>query len=170
LTCVLDSSLRKFAKSHYILSLSHCICFSIAALATQQLTDKPIVEYFAAQRLQALWHQAHARRNWQEMLQKLREMKEKDDKINSRRGMFASFRGRSRKSSSKTENNTYPKMLSQTQSMDQMSASDFGFEPVGAPHASPSSVSLSKKMKEVEVKDDDDNETKESVHPDGTTL
>ena len=45
-------------------------------LATQQLTDKPIVEFYAAQRLQALWHRANARKNWDAMMVRLREMRD----------------------------------------------------------------------------------------------
>jgi hypothetical protein len=48
------------------------------ALATQQLTDKPIVEFYAAQRLQALWHRAQARRNWDAMLVRLRQLRDEE--------------------------------------------------------------------------------------------
>lgn len=43
------------------------------ALAVQQLTEKPIVEYYAAQRLQSMWLRAQARKNWDAMLAAHRE-------------------------------------------------------------------------------------------------
>jgi uncharacterized protein YbgA (DUF1722 family) len=49
-------------------------------LSTQSLTNKPIVEFFAAQRLQKLWHQAKAKRNWAELIARLREIKANKEK------------------------------------------------------------------------------------------
>jgi hypothetical protein len=86
------------------------------ALASQQLTDTPIVEYFAAQRLQALWHRAHARRNWDNMIAKLRELRKEENATAAKRTVFSFRSSASKRYASPTPQET-----------PDITASDFGF-------------------------------------------
>jgi len=111
------------------------------ALATQQLTDKPIVEYFAAQRLQALWHRAHARRNWDQMLQKLRELRDSET-VTAKRTMFSLRGGRaSMKRLSKIE----------SPNISTNSSQDFGF---------PDKIVLDRKDDDINEQEEEEEEDK----------
>jgi hypothetical protein len=72
-------------------------------LANRELSNKPVVEFFAASRLQALWYRAQAKRNWKSMLQNLKDERSRESIVNEsiqRRRTWSALLSRNREPSS----------------------------------------------------------------------